>query len=114
MYQTVIVLAVNAVITIITTADTVRLTTTGRIVSQKHKHRFTTLVRRYGIILVSLLGLAVNTYLLIVNMRRNSPIDRGVILFVSLGICSIHFGVLYLAVGIIYAWLDLRQSRPLA
>ena len=54
MYQTVIILLLTAAVTIITTVVTVRVTMTGRIVSQQAKDRFRKSAKRYIVILGNL------------------------------------------------------------
>lgn len=106
MYQTVMLLLVTAVITIITTVVTVRLTMTGRVVSQEHKQRLTTIARRYGILMINVLGLPANLWALNHNMNRTSPIDRGDILAISITVGSIYLGVFGIAAGCLLVWQD--------
>ena len=113
MYQTVIILLVTAVLTIITTVVTVRVTMTGRVLSQTVKDKFSMRAKRYGIILMFCFSLVGNTLSLIRMVRRTAPLDRLDVLGISLTVGFLFTGVIGLAAGIIIAlvYRDLALSK---
>jgi cell division protein FtsL len=103
MYQTVIILLVTAVITIITTIVTVRVTMTGRIVSQEARGKFSESARKYGMILVNLWNVSLNTFLLVKFMRNPRPMDRVDAVLASFIVCLLMGGMVGLIIGVVYA-----------
>jgi hypothetical protein len=114
MYQTVMLLLVTAVITIITTVITVRVTMTGRIVSEEAIETFKKRASKYGrhfdigmIIFNTLLTVGWLVFLL----TRKEPIDRLTVFLISFLTCASLLHLRNLQDGIRIVQAERRAQR---
>jgi hypothetical protein len=102
---------VNALIVIITTIITVRVTQSGSLgISKKFKTRLKMIALRYILVFAPLVMLIFVTYLLSNYLRRTTPIERSDVFYISLYTVMLAYWIDELQKGVIYVWRN-RHSR---
>ena len=104
MYQSIMLLLVTAVVTIITTVVTVRLTMTGRLISQGAKTKLRTNAKLYGVLVASVVSFGSSVAGWLVSyVNASTPINRSDVSLISFFIGLAMLNLVLILFGIAWA-----------